>query len=80
MPLGRVDTRFSLRLLRNLLLGLRAECFQHRLGRLSLLRFAMLKRVRYWTMVPGWLMVFALFWLRKRLRRPQTEGVRKSDT
>lgn len=44
------------------------------------LKFVMLKRVRYWTMVPGWLMVFALFWLRKRLRRTQTEGVKKSGT
>ncbi len=44
------------------------------------LKFVMLKRVRYWTMVPGWLMVFALFWLRKRLRRPQAEGVKKSET
>jgi hypothetical protein len=41
------------------------------------LKFVMLKRVRYWTMVPGWLMVFALFWLRNRLGRTATTGAKK---
>lgn len=44
------------------------------------LKFAMLKRFRYWAMVPAWLMVLALFGLRNRLRRTPTAGAKESGT